>query len=53
MIITPERLAEIEAAPREACLFKAEAKELADCMLIRKADDEARMTPTPAAETTT
>jgi hypothetical protein len=29
-MITPERLAEIEAAPREACLFKAEAKELAD-----------------------
>ena len=26
---------------------------LADCMLIRKADDEARMTPTPAALTTT
>ncbi len=29
-MITPERLAEIEAAPREACIFKAEAKELAD-----------------------
>ena len=29
-MITPERLAEIEAAPREASIFKAEAKELAD-----------------------
>jgi hypothetical protein len=29
-MITNERLAEIEAAPREACIFKAEAKELAD-----------------------
>lgn len=29
-MITAERLAEIEAAPREACIFKAEAKELAD-----------------------
>lgn len=29
-MITTERLAEIEAAPREACLLKAEAKELAD-----------------------
>lgn len=29
-MITTERLAEIEAAPREACIFKAEAKELAD-----------------------
>ena len=37
MIITPERLAEIEAAPREACLFKAEAKELADAYRERDA----------------
>lgn len=29
-MITKERLAEIEAAPREASIFKAEAKELAD-----------------------
>lgn len=29
-MITKERLAEIKADPREACLFKAEAKELAD-----------------------
>jgi hypothetical protein len=29
-MITTERLAEIEAAPREASIFKAEAKELAD-----------------------
>ena len=29
-MITPERLAEIEAAPREASIFKAEAQELAD-----------------------
>ena len=29
-MISTERLAEIEAAPREACIFKAEAKELAD-----------------------
>lgn len=29
-MITAERLAEIEAAPREASIFKAEAKELAD-----------------------
>ena len=29
-MITSERLAEIEASPREACIFKAEAKELVD-----------------------
>lgn len=29
-MITAERLSEIETAPREACIFKAEAKELAD-----------------------
>jgi hypothetical protein len=29
-VITEERLAEIEAAPRDASVFKAEAKELAD-----------------------
>lgn len=29
-MITPERLAEIEASPREAGIFKAEAKELVD-----------------------
>ena len=28
-MITIERLAEIEAAPREACIFRAEAAELA------------------------
>jgi len=29
-VITEERLAEIEAAPRGACVLKVEAKELAD-----------------------
>ena len=29
-MITKERLAEIEAAPREASIFKAEARELVD-----------------------
>lgn len=29
-MITTERLAEIETAPREACIFKAEAQELVD-----------------------
>jgi hypothetical protein len=29
-MITTERLAEIETAPREACIFRAEAKELVD-----------------------
>ena len=34
-MITPERLAEIEASPREAGIFKAEAKELVDAHLER------------------
>lgn len=34
-MITPERLAEIEASPREAGIFKAEAKELVDAYLER------------------
>ena len=36
-MITTERLSEIEAAPREARIFKAEAKELADAYRCQQA----------------
>lgn len=36
-MISEERLQEIERAPREACIFKAEAKELADAFRERDA----------------